>query len=288
VGRVGSQQRGPSYRKPVKPHSAEAILKLVLKELGYTRQFNANKLTGEQHHEILESVRSLSRAWLRSEAEEFARQFLQWDEERGLVWSIQSVSDDKQTRRAFREQATRWIRKVKQFVRESIVAGVMGLVGPRPLTGEELQDADRLAQYQEQFLNTFEQKLIQIPPAIRPEKSSEVIVIAPQWTPLMFIARAEMYGDACYAGAINTARATAIRDSIFVEERRIHPLAFDDLCATCREQRDYGWVPIGTLDPIGDSECLNNCHCSFLFRDADGNDYNAGRGPLSLPAFGET
>lgn len=258
-----------------------------MRDLGWTKQFKAGKLTGEQHHAILESVRALSRAWLRSETEEFAQAFLEWDGERGLLLSHGPTAEDQQIGRSFREQATRFIKKVKHFVRESIVAGIMGLVGPRPLTGEELQDADRLAQYQEQFLNSFEQKLVSIPPAIRPEKTQEIVAIAPQWTILQFIARAEMYGDACYAAGINVARATAIRDAVFVQERRIHPLDIDDLCQTCDQQRSMGWVPVGTLNPIGDSECLNACHCSFLFRDGDGNEYQAGRGPLYDQVFSQ-
>lgn len=248
----------------------------MLKELKYTRQFYDGKLTGEQHAEVLESVRSLCRAWLRSEAEEFAETFLEWDGERGYVYLQQDTSNLK-VGRSFREQASRWIRKVKHFVRESIVAGAMGLLGPRELTGEELQEADRVAQYQEQFLNQFESKLLSIPPALRPEKSSEIVVIAPQWTILQFIARAEMYGDACYAAAVNIARSTAIQSGKYVEECRVHPLAIDDLCATCRAQRDLGWVPIGTLDPIGDSECMNNCHCSFRYREVDGTESDTGQ-----------
>lgn len=282
------EQRGAAFGRRSRPHSAEAILELVLKDLGWTSQFKAGKLTGEQHHAVLEACRSLCRAWLRSEAEEFAQAFLEWDGERGILFSVQQSTPGVEDRGLVPENAARFIRKVKHFVRESIVAGVMGLVGPRPLTGEELQDADRMAQYQEQFLNAFEQKLVSIPPAIRPEKTTEVVAIAPQWTILQFMARAEMYGDACYASAINIARASAIRDHVFILERRIHPLAIEDLCQTCDEQRSLGWVPIGTLNPIGDSECLNNCHCSFTFRDFNGDEYLAGRGPLSLPAFGET
>lgn len=31
--------------------------------------------------------------------------------------------------------------------------------------------------------------------------------------------------------------------------------------AGCQEQTDRGWVPIGTLVPIGQRTCLARCHC---------------------------
>lgn len=49
--------------------------------------------------------------------------------------------------------------------------------------------------------------------------------------------------------------------SVFTQERRI--LTPADHCKTCVEQADLGWSPIGTLKPIGDSECRMNCVCFF-------------------------
>jgi hypothetical protein len=31
-------------------------------------------------------------------------------------------------------------------------------------------------------------------------------------------------------------------------------------------KRHWGWQPIGTLDAIGDEECLPRCHCKKKFR----------------------
>jgi hypothetical protein len=57
-------------------------------------------------------------------------------------------------------------------------------------------------------------------------------------------------------------RNTAI--DTMTEERRV--LTPADHCRTCIEQAALAWRPIGTLKPIGDSECMWNCKCYFLYR----------------------
>jgi hypothetical protein len=36
-------------------------------------------------------------------------------------------------------------------------------------------------------------------------------------------------------------------------------------CAQCLEETDRGWVPIGTLVPVGERICLANCKCRLAF-----------------------
>lgn len=51
------------------------------------------------------------------------------------------------------------------------------------------------------------------------------------------------------------------------EERNIlHPA---DHCGECKFLRDLGWVPIGTLPPIGTRECRANCRCTVAYRVGD-------------------
>jgi hypothetical protein len=40
-------------------------------------------------------------------------------------------------------------------------------------------------------------------------------------------------------------------------------------CNGCLDQASLGWQPIGTLDGIGEEECLSNCHCVFEYRKND-------------------
>lgn len=39
-----------------------------------------------------------------------------------------------------------------------------------------------------------------------------------------------------------------------------------DHCGGCIAERDRGWVPIGTLIPIGSRTCRRNCRCSLKYR----------------------
>jgi hypothetical protein len=48
------------------------------------------------------------------------------------------------------------------------------------------------------------------------------------------------------------------------EERRV--LGEADHCQSCLDAAALKWQPIGTLPRIGDSLCLTNCHCHFIFR----------------------
>ena len=55
-------------------------------------------------------------------------------------------------------------------------------------------------------------------------------------------------------------------DAGMTEERRVTSDA--ENCDACLEAADRGWVPIGTLPPIGSLTCLANCLCHFEYRDA--------------------
>lgn len=277
--------RGPALKGIKKPSSAEAILKTVLREKGWTQRFLRNQLDGAEHLEVARLVRDLSKAWIRHEAQEFAQQFLGWSE-RGL--DLQERADDLQDGNAFPGQFRRFSARIKTFIRESIIAGVLGLLGPRPITGNELEHADRLAQIQGQYFDRFHDEVIMAPPAFRPEKSTEIIAIAPPMTVDQFIARAESYGGCVWPAAQEVARASYIRNDVFDQEHRI--LGEAEHCEDCEVYHAMGWVPIGTLPSIGQqSACRQNCYCEFQYREGpNGVPHIAGRGPLYEEVFGAT
>jgi hypothetical protein len=279
---MGDLERGPSLGKKrlSKPSSAENILRTVLRELGYTSKYKKGQLSGPQHLEIVDAIRSFARAWLRHEAEQFAQNYL--GDDRGF----QGGSEGQQVGRSLHQQVNRLRMRIRNFIRESIVAGAMALLGPRPLTGAELDQAERLAQMQEQFLGAFMDKVAQAPPAFRPDKTTEIIAIAPPMTMDQFIARAESYGSVVWGASQEIARATIKNNRIFDQERRW--MAVAEHCQSCPEAAAMGWQPIGTLPPIGDSECMNNCKCSFSYRlGDDGVEHIAGRGPMYDEALGD-
>lgn len=58
--------------------------------------------------------------------------------------------------------------------------------------------------------------------------------------------------------------AQAKRDAGFTEAQRV--LAAVSHCASCEEIAAQGWMPIDEMPPIGSDDCLNNCHCTLIFR----------------------
>src|SRR5271166_3049796 len=58
-----------------KAGSAESILNHCLRTKGWTREYKRGELSDQQHLDLLEEVRIYARAWLRHEAEQFARMY---------------------------------------------------------------------------------------------------------------------------------------------------------------------------------------------------------------------
>ena len=69
--------------------------------------------------------------------------------------------------------------------------------------------------------------------------------------------------------------STSQKRKVFEAERRVHLLSFHEHkpCHTCITESEKGWRPLGTLNEIGDSECMGNCDCYFEWKDFDGKIY---------------
>ena len=78
------------------------------------------------------------------------------------------------------------------------------------------------------------------------------------------LVRADMYGEAA-RGTFETmqTRYQLINNGM---EEEIRILGEADHCDGCLEQAALGWQPIGTLDDIGEEECLTRCHCTKKYR----------------------
>ncbi len=78
-----------------------------------------------------------------------------------------------------------------------------------------------------------------------------------------FPIRTSLYALAGYATFIN---AVTIRETFAnrTEERRITTSGAP--CKDCKAERNKGWVKIGTLKAIGDTECLVRCRCFKEYR----------------------
>jgi len=60
-------------------------------------------------------------------------------------------------------------------------------------------------------------------------------------------------------------------------ERNI--LSAGEACESCIEQADLEWVPIGTLVPVGNRQCLTNCRCDIAYKKMEGEEGQFAVGP---------
>jgi predicted ArsR family transcriptional regulator len=77
-----------------------------------------------------------------------------------------------------------------------------------------------------------------------------------------FLARAAMYARSG-RGTFWAVRKTRSALDGATMERRV--LGVAEHCDECAEEASRGWVPIGTLTPIGGLRCLTNCKCQFEY-----------------------
>lgn len=78
-----------------------------------------------------------------------------------------------------------------------------------------------------------------------------------------FLNRVDMYADAG-RGTYERTVTKLMTDRGYTEERNV--LGVADHCPECLAETARGWVPIGTLIPIGNRICLTNCHCEKEYR----------------------
>lgn len=264
-----------------KASSAESILRHCLRVRGWTVAYRNGELTGPQHVDLLEEIRQYGRDWLRHEAEQFAKHYLarsvegngDWIE-RKLVWTEEPGTGFLIAQETgFFSNLGRFFKRAKQFVRELIVGATLGLTGPSPLTGEELDAAEREAQKQEQFFDRFHDET----------------KLAPQpMTAGQFVARVEKYGDSAWQAAQRINHNAAVTQGRAKLERRVLGQPKTEHCSDCPEFAGLGWQPIGTLPHIGESECGPLCLCHFEYKDSlTGQPFLQGkRGPVPAPQPG--
>jgi hypothetical protein len=165
-----------------------------------------------------------------------------------------------------RHHVGRFFGRVRGFVHELILSGAMAMDGPAPLDAHDLQQAEQQAQVQAAYLDRFRAEVelhapVEIAvPGAPPEPGA--------MTALQFAARTEQYAGVAWGHAINARREKVKRSGRYTMERRVHakPLGQHDACETCLGESARGWQPIGTLLPIGDSECLGiRCDCFYEY-----------------------
>lgn len=293
AGQNRSQTRRLASGRTHKASSAESILQHCLRRLGLTARWRDGKMTATQALKLLACIREYCRGWMRHEAETLFAVHGRDDEavlhggSRAMASSMEgttsavapdSLGETRALTATLRHHVGRFFSRARQFVRESIIAGALALGGPGGLGADDLVEADRHADAQVAFLDRFE-----VEAGYRtPDELAAPGTQAPQpMSAAQFVARAEQYGGAVWPAALEIERRGVIRSGRAKQERRFHrrPTAQDHPCATCAAESAKGWVPVGTLLPIGDSECLGiMCDCYFSYLLDDGSYYITGRG----------
>jgi hypothetical protein len=80
-----------------------------------------------------------------------------------------------------------------------------------------------------------------------------------------FLRRARMYGDAG-RGTYHALETRLMRNRGWDEEASV--LGVADHCQGCLDEAARGFVPIGSLVPIGDRQCRSNCKCRKKYRNS--------------------
>lgn len=77
--------------------------------------------------------------------------------------------------------------------------------------------------------------------------------------------RAQLYAQAG-RGTFHAVERLEMEVRGFDEEHSVRHAS--ESCAECVAAEAAGWVPLGTLPPVGERQCLGNCKCGMLYRNA--------------------
>jgi hypothetical protein len=78
-----------------------------------------------------------------------------------------------------------------------------------------------------------------------------------------FLARIQLYFNTARTFFYKLDREAQEAAGKTEERNRLHPA---EHCGECQAMTDMGWVPIGTLVPIGERECVGNDRCDMEYR----------------------
>ncbi len=163
----------------------------------------------------------------------------------------------------------RWFARTAQFDRELIFSGAKALLGRDP-DNEEVKELEAFADKQLAFMANFRNELEANPPPII-DTGPRIQLIRPgkpPMSPAQVGARMELYANATHQAAQKVQRGSKARNGSTRWERLIMGHPKTEHCSECPPDAALGWVPFGTLKPIGDRECEQLCLCHFEYSDS--------------------
>lgn len=155
-----------------------------------------------------------------------------------------------------------WESSMREFIRtiHREAAGI-AMGGMQNVTQSQWGYVGSLVKKQYAYLDNFAQDIISNPNA---------------WLNGRLLVRMNLYERAAW-GTFEQMIRRQMSAMGFDEERRV--LGMADHCPGCLEQASRGWQPIGTLDGIGEEECVTNCHCVFEYRKKESGTLFSERDP---------
>jgi hypothetical protein len=142
---------------------------------------------------------------------------------------------------------TSWHRQMRDAVLVRDYAATLAILGAEDPGEPEREDLRRSANRQMGFLARFKDQL----------GSGDQLLDGTA------VSRAAMYGSAAWGVGMGVFHAAKVREGAR-EYARV--LGVSDHCAGCLSEAFRGWQRIGTLLPIGATECGALCHCHFIYR----------------------
>ena len=165
-----------------------------------------------------------------------------------LAKIAQSLQSGRITPDQFRTQVVSVIREMH------LGAAILGVGGAGNLSSYHLSLVNQAVNRQVQFLDRFVEQIRSRLGNDQPITSADV-------------ARTKQYASAVRSTAVQARRQLMLNEFPQGRERRRTNPA--EHCPDCLEYESEGWQAVGTLPPIGDSQCGDNCKCTFEY---DNND----------------
>jgi hypothetical protein len=146
-----------------------------------------------------------------------------------------------------RTRLAAWHRQMRDAVLVRDYAATLALLGAEDPGAAEREDLRRAANRQMGFLARFKDQV---------QAGDQLLDGTAE-------SRATLYAHAAWGVGMNVLNAAKVREG-FREYRR--QLGVSDHCGTCLSEAGRGWQRIGTLLPIGASECGARCACWLVYR----------------------
>lgn len=168
--------------------------------------------------------------------------------------SLSSLADDLQSGAI---SLVEWEAQMRDYVlSEYTIALELTKGGREKITQSDWGYLGSLVKKQYQYLDGF---------------AGEIAANPEQWLQgKRLLARMDLYRDSAYA-ALEDMRGREAVNQDFDEES--NELGIADHCEGCLEEKSRGWVPIGSLVPIGDRLCRVRCKCTIVYRKLVDGEY---------------